>query len=536
MLAIAQTIMLSQGWRRRLIGFGAGACGALAMAPFDIFIALAIPMVGAVWLIDGASRSPSGTTGRATLAGLGAAALDGWWLGFGYFIAGLWWLGAAFLVEADQFAWALPLGVVGLPALLACFTALGFALSRLIWLPGPGRVLALAAGLGLSEWLRGTVFTGFPWNNFGMALGGNLYLAQIASVLGLYGLTTIAIAVFAAPAVIADGPRRARVPVAAAVLVLAGLGLFGVWRTAGPPSAVVPNVKLRLMQPNVVKDNKFRPENKDKLIAGYLALSDSATSPQNNGISDATHLIWPESSFPFILSDDPKILSQIRDKLSHTTILITGAARMGERAAGERRPPVFNSMQVIGSADAVVQSYDKVHLAPFGEYLPLPRLLEVLGLKQFTLSSFAQGSRRKLLDVPGLPPVAPLICYEAIFSGEVTPEATDKSGRRPGLMLNITDDSWFGRTPGPYQHLSQARLRSIEEGLPLVRAADSGISAIIDSLGRTQSFLPLGIAGVLDSSLPVALPPTAFAKNPMSGPVTIWLFILFSALALRFRV
>ena len=532
MLAIAQTIMLSEGWRRRLIAFAAGAAGALAMAPFDIFPALAIPMVCAVWLIDGSSQVGGGWS----FAGIRAAAQSGWWLGFGYFVAGLWWLGAAFLVEADQFAWALPLGVVGLPAVLACFTAFGFAMSRAIWLPGAGRVLSLAAGLGLSEWLRGNVFTGFPWNNFGMSLGGNLYLAQIASVVGLYGLTSIAIAIFAAPATVVDGRGGLSRAFAIACIALAGLGFFGAWRLSGPLPASVPGVKLRLVQPNVVKDNKFRPENKDRLISDYLALSDTATSPKSTGVADATHLVWPESSFPFILSAEPQVLSRIGGILSQSTVLVTGAARLGEKAAGEKRAPVYNSMQVVVAGGVIQQSYDKVHLAPFGEYVPFAHLLETVGLRQFTLSSFTPGSRRKLLNVPGLPPVAPLICYEAIFSGEVTPEGSEGGGPRPGLLLNITDDSWFGRTPGPYQHLAQARLRSIEEGLPLVRDAGSGISAVIDPYGRIQNSLPLGVAGVLDSALPVALPPTPFAKFPMTGPVTIWLLILFSALMLRLRV
>lgn len=532
MLVFAQYIILSSGWRRRAIAFAAGALGALALAPFNIFPALAAPLACSVWLIDGgAGKAP----GRS-LSSIAASAGDGWWLGFGYFVAGLWWLGAAFLVEADQFAWAMPLGVVGLPAALACFTALGFAAARLVWAPGASRVLSLAVGLTLSEWLRGNVFTGFPWNSLGMALGGNLYLGQIAALIGLNGLTLLAVLIFAAPAVAMDGSRHGRAALAAGLVLLAGVAGFGVWRLSGPPAALVPNVRLRIVQPNVLKDNKFRAENKDALVDDYLKLSDRATSPQRTGLADFTHVIWPESPFPFILASESQILARIGSQLPQGTVLITGAARLGAKLPSEKRAPVYNSIQIFAAGGLGEQVYDKVHLAPFGEYAPMAGLLEAFGLKQFTLSAFTPGPRRKLLDVPGLPAVAPLVCYEVIFSGEVTPEAPGPGVRRPGLLLNLTDDSWFGLTPGPHQHLAQARLRAIEEGLPLIRAADSGISAIIDPFGRIIDSLPLGAKGILDGDLPTALEPTEFAKLPRSIPLTLWLFILFCVLLGRLRV
>src|SRR5580704_8716107 len=235
---LAASIILATGWRRRLIAVAAGATGALAMAPFNFFPALAIPMTVAVWLIDGCAETPPILPGRGFCLGLPVAAgcafgVRGWW-GLGYFIAGVWWLGAAFLVEADKFAWALPLGVVGLPAMLAIFPGLGFMLARLMWAPGPGRVFALAAGLSLAEWLRGHILTGFPWNTFGMALGGNLVTAQLASIVGLYGLTVIAILIFSAPAVLGEKSAKqgGRLPraIAAAALAFTGLCAFGALR------------------------------------------------------------------------------------------------------------------------------------------------------------------------------------------------------------------------------------------------------------------------------------------------------------------
>ena len=465
---------------------------------------------------------------------LRAAAAAGWWWGFGYFLAGLWWLGAAFLVEAETWAWALPLGVIALPAGLALFPALGFAAARLIWTPGAARVLAFAAALSAAEYLRGTVLTGFPWNVFGMALGGNLVLAQGASVVGLYGLTLIALAIAAAPATLADGARRLNAPVITAALALAGLAAFGAARLAMGEAGVVKGVALRIMQPNVAQDATFRPENKDAVLRRYLALSDRATSPAVSGLASVTHLIWPESAFPFILARDAQALGQIGRALPPGTTLITGAVRMIDAGPGERRPRYYNSIQVVESGGALAASVDKAHLVPFGEYLPLRGLLNRVGLSQFVHipGGFEAGAQRMALNVRGLPPVAPLICYEAIFPGQVMPAG---AGTRPGLLLNVTNDGWFGLTSGPYQHLAQARLRAIEEGLPLVRAANTGISAVVDPYGRVINALPLGVADVLDSPLPQSIDATVFSQigNYAFLILLTMFFIVFGLARLR---
>src|ERR1700689_3228529 len=221
--ALSRSVMLAGGWPRGLIGFSAGAVGALALPPFGFAPALLVPMVTAVWLIDGAADR--GLGGQSRWASLRAAFGVGWWWGFGYFVAGFWWLGAAFLVEADRFAWALPLGVLGVPAALAIFPAIGFALARLVWPAGPARVLTLAFGLGASEWLRALVLTGFPWNEIGMALGQNLVVAQFASIVGLHGLTLLTVAIFAAPATLVD-ERSGRWFFGPILLACAALGLL----------------------------------------------------------------------------------------------------------------------------------------------------------------------------------------------------------------------------------------------------------------------------------------------------------------------
>jgi apolipoprotein N-acyltransferase len=503
---LAQAVILAWGWRRRAIAFVGGAAGALAMPPISFAPALIVPMTLAVWLIDGAvDRSEDGGLAWASLrAAFGA----GWWMGFGYFVAGLWWLGSAFLVDADQFAWALPFGVLGLPAALALFPALGFALARLIWRADAARVLALAVGLGFSEWLRCVVLTGFPWNEFGMALGGDLTLAQIASYIGLHGLTLLAIAIFAAPATLGTGRRRRWPPTALAALALAAIFGFGAWRLTAPPSPTVANVKLRLMQPNIAQGADFAAQNGEAIVQSYLTLSDRATSPTTSSVADVTHLIWPESAFPFLLARDGAALAAISEFLRGGTTLITGAARLDESDRSDGRRHFYNSILTLDRRGLLPERYDKRHLVPFGEYMPFGRWLERFGITQFVHmpGGFDAGTGDDKLQVKGLPTARALICYEAIFPNERGERLDDPDS--PRWLLNVTDDAWFGLTAGPYQHFAQARLRAIETGLPLARAANTGVSAVVDGRGRILAAAPLGVEAVIDSALPEPLQPT----------------------------
>ncbi|MGL4729334.1 MAG: apolipoprotein N-acyltransferase, partial [Bosea sp. (in: a-proteobacteria)] len=294
-------------------------------------------------------------------------------------------------------------------------------------------------------------------------------------------------------------------------LLLACMGAFGLWRVPAAPSPLVPNVKLRILQPNLPQDAKFRPEAGEAILSRYLALSDRATGPRTLGLQDVTHLIWPESAFPFLLGRSPAALARIQAALPAQTTLITGAARAGDALPGESRAPIYNSIQVVAKRDGIIASADKHHLVPFGEYLPaiFDRLLRSVGLKEFVAvpGGFASATELKSLRIPGLPLASPLICYEAVFAGSVIPR-----GARPGLLLNVTNDGWFGRTTGPHQHFAQARLRAIEEGVPLVRAANTGISGVVDGHGRILARLDLGSEDVLDSALPRSLASTVYSR------------------------
>src|SRR5262245_20960667 len=482
---LAHQVILARGWRRAAIAFTAGAMSTLALAPFDLWPLMFLTFPVVVWLIDGSAA------GR--LHGVLAAAGAGWWFGFGYFLAGLYWVGHAFLVDAKTFGWLLPFAVSGLPAGLALFTAAGFALARALWTHGPARILALALALTIAEWLRGHLLTGFPWNAYGYALTGQLVLAQGAALVGTWGLTFTAVAVFATPAVLVDEsrdtPRRWLAPLCA-LLVVVGLALYGVVRLARTPTEFVAGVRLRIMQPNLQQDEKFNYGARQRVMSRYLALSDRATGPEASGVRDVTHLIWPESAFPFFLTRQPDALAQIAALLPPGTVLITGGVRPEETTPGARVAHGYNSVYVVDHDGSILAIYDKIHLVPFGEYLPFQQWLESIGLQQLTQvqGGFIPGERRRLLAIPGAPSALPLICYEAIFPGE----AVARSGERPGWMVNLTNDGWFGNSTGPYQHFQQARVRAIEEGLPLVRAANTGISAVVDPLGRIIKSLPLG--------------------------------------------
>ena len=288
------------------------------------------------------------------------------------------------------------------------------------------------------------------------------------------------------------------------------MGMFGIVRLALQPTATVAGVKLRIMQPNLQQDVRFNYSAKAEVMQKYLTLSDRASGPQSTGVRDASILIWPESAFPFFLTREADAMAQIADLLPKGTVLITGSVRAPDLPPGVRVTRAYNSIYIIDHDGSILSVYDKLHLVPFGEFLPLQDWMEKLGFEQLTRvqGGFIPGTRRRPMALPNAPPMLPLICYEAIFPGDV---ATRDD--RPGWIVNLTNDGWFGISTGPYQHLQQARLRAIEQGLPVVRAANTGISAVIDASGRIVARLGLGVEGVLDSGLPSAIAPTIYARS-----------------------
>jgi len=529
--AIAERVILLEGWRAVLLAFAAGAAAAFAHAPYHFWPVLFVSMTLFVWLLDG-SVAPSGVRG---LRRFWPAFRTGWLFGFGYFLAGLWWIGNAFLVDADEFIWLLPFAITLLPAGLALFWGLAAAFSRLAWGDGWVRLIALAATLTFAEWLRGTVFTGFPWNIIGTAAMPSPPLMQSAALIGTYGVTFFTVFVAAAPAIFAPGreqrTRGIRPVLIMATLLLAGHIGYGFWVLTHARSDVVEGVKLRIVQPAIDQSEKWAPGNEASIMENYLTLSNANTGPNTASIGQFTHLIWPESAFPFILTDRPDQLAAIAKMLPETTTLITGAMRLESGIQGVSGSKIFNALMVLNGAGEIITARDKTQLVPFGEFLPFQELLEDLGLQQLTRQQggFARGAGRKIIELPGTPPFLSLICYEIVYPGTVIPQTAS----RPQWLVNLTNDAWFGMTAGPYQHAHQTRIRAVEEGIPVVRAANTGISMVVDAYGRVRHSLALGTRGVLDAELPKTgnRPPYSTWGN---FPVVVFVCITFLILvALR---
>jgi apolipoprotein N-acyltransferase len=282
------------------------------------------------------------------------------------------------------------------------------------------------------------------------------------------------------------------------------------------------------MQPNLQQDARFNYSAKQEVMQRYIALSSRSAGQEPRGMGDTTQLIWPESSFPFFLTREADALAQITQLLPQHAVLITGAVRLAD-PDNPTQSGVYNSIFVLDHTGSIAAVYDKVHLVPFGEYLPLAPWLERLGLQDITeeRGGFLAGDRHRLIAVPGAPMALPLICYEAIFPGEVMPP-----GNRPGWIVNVTNDGWFGISTGPYQHFQQARVSAIELGLPLARAANTGISAVVDPLGRVLNSLPLGAEGVLDAPLPRAIGAPIYARVG-DAPAYIMIALAFFAVIRR---
>lgn len=507
---LAGWCILLSGWQRHGIALLAGVVSALAMPPFDLVFVLFSTFPILVWLVDGAATEAS----DGLFAKFRHGFKPGFFFGFGYFIAGLWWIGNAFLVEAEDFLWALPIAIIAVPFALALFWGGATGFARLFWRGNIARLFVLAAFFTLFEYLRGFVATGFPWNPISGAAFFTPVMMQAASVTGIYAMTAFAVFVFSCAAVLvpdAGGKSRSRKSafVLSALIIATQLG-FGIWRMQGAEVEFVEEVSLRLVQPNIDQRFKFDKDKEAENFQTYLDLStlEVEGDGETKSLSGVTHLIWPESSFPYLLTQRRDALAAIGAMLPEGTSLVTGAAR-AESLGSNGNAFVFNSVYIINGEGEIISAADKTHLVPFGEYVPFQSFIGKLGIEQLANQDggFEPGSSRRLLSTGIGPRFLPLICYEIIFSGSLW-----NGAERPGWIVNLTNDAWFGNTPGPYQHSRQSILRGIEEGLPVVRVANSGISGVYDAYGRAIDELPLGRAGIIDAQLPRALPITLFAQ------------------------
>jgi apolipoprotein N-acyltransferase len=494
------------GWRLTFAAALLGAASNLAMAPVFGWPVLWLTLPALVWLIG------NGVAGTSRVA---RAALAGWAFGFGYFIIGLFWVGEAFLVEAEIFAWLIPIAVTLLPAGLALFWAAALACAALApsYDHGPAsRAVTVAVALSLAEWLRGHLFTGFPWNVLGYALTAPDVFMQTAALIGIYGLTFVALVVFILPPLV-WAERRGLAGIAAAMatatLPLSAMWLYGALALQ-TPADVTPHT-VRLVQPSVPQREKWLRANQSRIFEEHIALSRTRPDGRPDLLTGVSFVVWPEAAMPFLPLEEPVALAAIGEMLPERAVLLAGALRADPVEDGRRR--IYNSLLAFDGEGRPVGRYDKIHLVPFGEYLPATSLLRAIGLQQLThlRQGFGVGETPRPLmsiELPGGPVrITPLICYEAIF-----PRAIIQGRERPDIMLNVTNDGWFGNTTGPRQHFHQSRVRAVEEGIGLIRIANNGISAVIDPRGRVLTRLELNVKGVADSRLPKAEAPPLYAR------------------------
>ncbi len=467
-----------------LASLGLGAIIGLGHAPvsFPFGVVVALPALG--WLFLNAR-------------GAKGAFLVGMLAGVGHFGASMFWIVEPFLVEPEIHGWMAPFALVLTTAGMALFWAVPFGLASWFFGHRKGAVLTLAALWSLSEFSRSILFTGFPWGLIGY-VWSELPLFQLVAIMGPFGLGFATCLVCLIP-LIETIPRFLRFGLPALLLALAlTLG----WMRL-PDSTAEPGddaTLVRIVQPNAEQHLKWDPSMVGVFFARLLEMTE-----QRSELSRPPDIIvWPETAFAFSMDRNPRIIDRIASAAGPESTVITGVQRRDDEG-------LFNSVLFIDRDGQLIDVYDKHHLVPFGEYVPLVRRLGIAwleGLAGGGSYGFVAGPGPRVIDVPGLPSVLPLICYEAVFPNDV--RAGDV---RPGWLLHVTNDAWFGKIAGPHQHLVQARARAIEQGLPLARSANTGISAIIDPYGRVLAEIPLGTSAYFDHVLPEPIEPPLYARH-----------------------
>jgi apolipoprotein N-acyltransferase len=517
---LAMELAALTGWRRYGLGFLLGVLLAGAFPPVDLTPLILVSFPGLFWLDEG-SRGPW------------ASARLGYVFGLGFFTAGLYWIAAALLVDLAAFWWVLPIAVLGVPAGFALFTAAALLVTRLattrLALSPLARVFIFAIAWNVADWLRGHILTGFPWNLAGYVWSGgfpgSLAVLQSTAVVGIYGLGFLTVLAAALPALYGVSSlarlsvlRRAGPGLLAVALILVPGGL-GALRLHLFPSATT-GMWLRLVQPSIPQSLKWDPAAAEDNFHRLTELSNAA-APHPLGA-----VLWPEAATPFLLDRDPVHRRAVAVLAPKAGYLIAGALRANPPPAPVTQ--VWNSVEAVDAAGETRAHYDKAHLVPFGEYMPLA---EWLPLGPITPGSvgLSAGPGPRTLSLSGLPPFSPLVCYEVIFPGA----ATDPDSR-PAWLLNVTNDAWYGRSSGPYQHFAIARTRAVEEGLPLVRVANNGISGVVDAMGRVVARTHLNDVTYTDIELPAPGPATPYQRIGDWGFLALLGIGLFPA-ALRLR-
>lgn len=481
------------GWRAGLALFAAGLLSTFAHAPFFFQPALIAGLVLLVLSLDAARQ---GATPRRS------GFWRGWCFASGYFLGGTWWVANAFLVSAEEHVWLIWAPLTLLPGGLALFWGLAASLYARFAPDGPSRIGLFAVLFTIVEMTRSVVLSGFPWNLAGHVFEAGTPISQSASLIGAAGLSALTLYAFASPAALIRGGAgwMRAVPVAVSFVLLAGLWTHGSVRLANAPDEVT-DTRLRVVQLAIAQPEK-RYANRLQILQSYLDLT------LRPGLENVDAVIWPEGAIPTIMLEDSAVLIRLEDQLPSGTRLWAGVTRRDRFPEGEL---YYNSLAALLFEDgsgAVEAIYDKVRLVPFGEGNPLHAFTGLFGFNTLSMNApfYTPGPGPETLEVGGLPGFAPLICYEVIFP-RFAPRGTD----RPGFLLNISNDAWYGNSAGPRQHLNQARYRAIEEGLPLVRSASLGASGLIDPFGRAVLLLDPRMNETLDINVPRALQPVTYA-------------------------
>lgn len=479
---------LLKPWPQRGVAFLLGGIGALAFAPIFVFPALLLALSGIWFLLDQEIEHQSSFFSVFWL---------GWWFGLGHFTAGLYWISHALTVDLETFWWLIPFALLGIPAILGVFTGLSFVLTKMWPFGGLSRGFAFAAIWVSVEWLRGHLFTGFPWNLAGYAWAFSPEMMQAASFSGVYGLSLLTL-LMAISLGYFIGRGIFNRNIAFTIYLIATLTwVWGKVRLDHPDVLPSQSLAIRLVQPNIPQALKWDPQQKEAHFQKLLEMT------QKPSILPLKAIIWPEAAIFYFLEHDNFHRLAIAETLPKGALLFTGAPRRSPD--GVLPFKIWNSLLVMNDEGDIVAHYDKSHLVPFGEYLPFRSVLDSFFgkgvIKKITAGTldFTPGPGPESLSLPNnFPPFSGLVCYEVIFPGAVI----NSKQMRPGWMINLTNDAWYGNTSGPYQHFEIARFRAVEEGIPLVRVANSGISAVFDSYGRIIGSIGLNHKGVLDVILP----------------------------------
>ncbi len=497
----------SKGLVRYGIAFFAGLSVTFSLPPFEFLPAFYVAMPVLIWSVSAQVR-------------LWCLFATGWWFGFGYFVSGLYWIGGAMLVDANENAWLIPFASLGLPAFLSLF----FGLSVLPVRFGNdylSRALILTTSLGSAEWIRGNFLTGFPWNLIGQAWASHDTLLQGVSLVGIYGMTFFALLSGFLLSVLAQEQSRAALAGFLVALMLpVSFACYGAIRLAQAPSVGadwVEGVGLRLVQGGIPQKEKWDRKYLVRNFKKYLSLSNRDRPDWVNFV------IWPETASPFPLDNNDAARVAASAIVPRGGALITGMIR--RQVMPEKR--IWNSIIALDDEATILAEYDKGHLVPFGEYIPGEKWLSLKKITEGRLN-YSAGSGPRVWHLKSLPPVSPLICYEIIFPGAVTP-----LDQRPTWILVLTNDAWYGRSSGPHQHLSIARIRAAEEGLTVVRAASTGISAVFDGYGREWGRIELDKTGVLDTRLPNSSRVYSFWSQNSQISTIIWVSIGLLAFLMR---